>query len=109
VKRILMVDDDAASCEAATSVLQREFDCAVDPAAREQAFTTRHQVIDRLRSAREQRRSLTATQTELLAVLEEVDRLQLVAHAADQVVLFPSDVRQGPEAVLQGALRFWKA
>jgi hypothetical protein len=107
MKRIVMVDD-AASCEAPTSVLQQEFDCAVDTAAREQAFTNRHRVIDRLRAAREQRRSLTATQTELLAVLEEVDRLQLVAHAADQVVVFPSDVRQGPEAVLQGALRFWK-
>jgi hypothetical protein len=66
-------------------------------------------VIDRLRTAREQGRSLAATHEELQEVLQEVDRLQLVAHAADQVVLFPSGVREGPEALLEGALRSWKA
>jgi hypothetical protein len=75
----------------------------------EQAFTIRHQVIDRLRVEREQGRSLTATQDELQAVLQEVDRLQLVADAADQIVPFYSGIREGPETLLQGALRSWKA
>jgi hypothetical protein len=75
----------------------------------EHAFTTRHQVINRLRAAREQGQSLAATQDELQAILEEVDRLQLVAQAADNVGEFPSDACEGPGAVLHGALRFWKA
>jgi hypothetical protein len=76
---------------------------------REQALTVRHRVIDRPRAAREQGQPLATSQDELYALLEEVDQLQLVAHAADDIVLFPSAVREEPEAVLQGALRFWKA
>jgi len=75
----------------------------------DQAFRIRHQVVDRLRAAREQRQTLAATQDEMQALLEEVDRLQLVAQAADHIVLFSSGTRQGPEAALTGALRFWKA
>jgi two-component system chemotaxis response regulator CheY len=33
MKRILVVDDDAASCETATLILQQEFECAVETAA----------------------------------------------------------------------------
>jgi CheY-like chemotaxis protein len=41
--------------------------------------------------------------------LHRTARLQLVAQAADHIVSFPSETREGPEAVLIGALRFWKA
>jgi CheY-like chemotaxis protein len=33
MKRILVVDDDAASCEAAALILQQEFECTVETAA----------------------------------------------------------------------------
>ncbi len=75
----------------------------------DQAFRIRHRVVDRLRAAREQGQPLAATQNEMQALLEEVDRLQLVAQAADHIVLFPSATRARPETVLVGALRFWKA
>ena len=55
----------------------------------DQAFRIRHRVVDRLRAAREQSQPLAATQDEMKALLEEVDRLQLVAQAADHIVLFP--------------------
>jgi hypothetical protein len=74
----------------------------------DQAFRIRHRVVDRLRAAREQGQPLAATQGEMQALLEEVDRLQLVAQAADHIVLCPS-AREGPETILVGALRFWKA
>jgi len=55
----------------------------------DQAFRIRHRVVDRLRAAREQGQPLAATQDEMKALLEEVDRLQLVAQAATTSCCFP--------------------
>ncbi len=96
------------SRESAASILEIG-GTTMTTSASDQAFRIRHRVVDRLRAAREKGQFLAATQDELQALLEEVDRLQLVAQAADQIVLFPSATREGPEAVLVGALRFWKA
>jgi len=74
-----------------------------------QHFATRHQVIDKLRGAREQGLPLAASQTDVQALLEEVDRLQLVAQAADNFVPFALCGLEEPQNILRAALQTWKA
>jgi hypothetical protein len=54
----------------------------------EQHFQTRHRVIDKLRVTREQGLAIAVSQTDVWALLEEVDRLQLVAQAANNLEAF---------------------
>ena len=76
----------------------------------EQRFEARHRVINKLRAAREQGLPLAASQTDVQALLEEVDRLQLVAQAADNCspCAAPNGLEE-PQAVLRAALQTWKA
>jgi len=75
----------------------------------EQHFAVRHHVIDKLRAAREQGQPLAASQSEVEALLEEVDRLQLVAQAADNLAVFALCGLEEPQTILRAALRTWKA
>ena len=75
-----------------------------------QRFEARHQVINRLRAAREQGLPLAPSQADVQALLEEVDRLQLVAQAADNFApcAAPNGLEE-PQAILCAALQTWKA
>ena len=75
----------------------------------EQHFQTRHRVIDKLRVTREQGRSMAVSQTDVWALLEEVDRLQLVAQAANNLEACALHGLEEPQNVLRDALRAWKA
>jgi hypothetical protein len=75
----------------------------------EGCFEVRHRVINKLRGAREHGVPLAATQSEVQALLEEVDRLQVVAQAADNFVPCMPNGLEEPQAVLRAALQTWKA
>lgn len=75
----------------------------------EQPFQTRHRVIDKLRVTREQGLPIAVSPTDVWALLEEVDRLQLVAHAANNLEAFALHGLEEPQHVLRDALRAWKA
>jgi hypothetical protein len=75
----------------------------------EQHFQTRHRVIDKLRATREQGLSIAVSQTDVWALLEEVDRLQLVAQAANNLEAVALHGFEEPQNVLRDALRAWKA
>jgi hypothetical protein len=75
----------------------------------EQHFQNRHRVIDKLRVTREQGLVVAVTQTDVWALLEEVDRLQLVAQAATNLEAFALHGLEEPKNVLGDALRAWKA
>ena len=74
----------------------------------EQHFDVRHRVINKLRVAREQGLPLAASQADVLALLEEVDQLQLVAQAASNLEPFALCGLEEPQTVLRDALRAWK-
>jgi len=74
----------------------------------QQHFEVRHRVINKLRSAREAGLLLAVSQTELQALLEEVDQLQLVAQAANHFAPFALRGLEEPQAALRDALRAWK-
>jgi hypothetical protein len=74
----------------------------------EQLFEARHRIIARLRVAREQGLPLEASHTDLCALLDEVDQLQLVAHAANTFIPFTLRGLEEPQSVLRDALRTWK-
>ena len=75
----------------------------------EQHFQTRHRVIDKLRVTREQGVPIAVSQTDVWALLEEVDRLQLVAQAANNLEACALNGLEEPQTVLRDALRAWKA
>ncbi|HLZ26872.1 MAG TPA: hypothetical protein VKV73_06085 [Chloroflexota bacterium] len=75
----------------------------------EQRFEARHRVINRLRAVREQGLPLAASQTDVQALLEEVDRLQVVAQAADNFAPCAPHALAEPHMVLCEALQTWKA
>jgi hypothetical protein len=75
----------------------------------EQRFVVRHRVINNLRAAREHGLPLAASQTEVRALLEEVDQLQLVAQAADSFAPFVPYGLEEPHTFLRAALQTWKA
>jgi hypothetical protein len=75
----------------------------------EQHFEVRHRVINKLRAARERGLPLAATQSEVQALLEEVDRLQLVAQAAENFAPCAPYGLKEPHTVLCAALQTWKA
>ena len=75
----------------------------------EQRFEARHRVINKLRAAREQGLPLAPSQTDVQALLEEVDRLQLVAQAADNFAPCAAYGLEEPHMVLCAALQTWKA
>jgi hypothetical protein len=75
----------------------------------EQHFDERHRVIDQLRGAREQGLPLAASQAEVQALLDEVDQLQLVAHAANNFTPFTMCGLEEAQTVLRDALQAWKA
>jgi hypothetical protein len=75
----------------------------------EQYFQTRHRVIDKLRVTREQGLSIAVSQTDVWALVEEVDRLQLVAQAAGNLEAFAFHGLEEPQNILRDALRAWKA
>jgi hypothetical protein len=69
----------------------------------------RQTAIDRLRLDTERGLVLTAHDGELRAILDEVQLLEIVAGAADSVVLFPGTPESGPAmTALRDALRRWK-
>jgi hypothetical protein len=74
-----------------------------------QLFQVRHRIIDKLRVAREQGLPLEASQANVQALLEEVDQLQLVAHAANHFAPFTLCGLEEPQTVLRDALRAWKS
>ena len=74
----------------------------------EQHFDARHRVINTLRVARERGVPLAASQTDVRALLEEVDQLQLVAQAANHFAPFALCGLEEPQAALRNALRAWK-
>jgi len=75
----------------------------------EQHFDERHRVIDQLRGAREQGLPLAASHAEVQALLDEVDQLQLVAHAANNFTPFALRGLEEAQTILRDALRAWKA
>ena len=75
----------------------------------EQHFDVRHRVIDHLRCAREQGLPLAASQVDVEALLDELDQLQLVAHAANNFTPFALRGLEEAQTVLRDALRAWKA
>jgi len=75
----------------------------------EQHFDVRHRVIDKLRAAREKGLALAASEADLHALLDEMDKLQLVAHAANNFTPFALRGLEEPQTVLRDALRAWKA
>lgn len=73
------------------------------------AFGDRHQVIDCLRSQRELGGSFATDTDGVRALLQEIDLLQVVAHAAEHVAAFPCGEAAGePLAHLRNSLRRWK-
>jgi hypothetical protein len=74
-----------------------------------QHFDVRHRVIDQLRGAREQGLPLAASQADVEALLDEVDQLQLVAHAANNFTPFALCGLEEAQTVLRDALQAWKA
>jgi hypothetical protein len=79
------------------------------PTVSEQHFEVRHRVIDKLRVAREHGLPLAASHTDVQALLEEVDRLQLVAQAADNFAPFTLRGLEEPQTILRAALQTWRA
>jgi len=75
----------------------------------EQRFEARHRVINTLRAAREQGSPLAPSQIEVQALLEEIDRLQVVAQAADNFAPCAPHGLEEPHLVLCAALQCWKA
>ena len=75
----------------------------------EQRFEVRHRVINKLRTARENSVPLAPSQTDVQALLEEVDRLQMVAQAADNFAPCAPYGLEEPHMVLCAALHTWKA
>jgi hypothetical protein len=72
-------------------------------------FEFRHRVLNKLRAAREHGLPLAAGQTEVQALLEEVDRLQVVAQAADNFAPCAPYGLEEPQTALRAALQTWKA
>jgi hypothetical protein len=69
----------------------------------------RREVVDRLRTSRELELALEADDQQVREVLEEIDLLEMVAGAADDLTRFPA-TRETAEAAaaLRHALRRWK-
>jgi hypothetical protein len=72
-------------------------------------FGERHRAIDLLRTQRELGGSLAFYPGAVPALLEEVDLLQMIAQAAEQVASYPA-YRSADEALasLRNSLRRWK-
>ena len=73
----------------------------------EQCFEVRHRVINKMRDAREQGLPGAASQADLQALLEEIDQLQLVAQAANNVAPFALHGLEEPQTMLRDALKAW--
>ena len=72
-------------------------------------FGDRHHSIDLLRAQRESGGSLAIYPAAVRALLLEVDLLQLVAQAAEQLAAFPAGQSASePLTHLQNSLRRWK-
>ena len=72
-------------------------------------FGERHLEIDALRIQRELGDPLAVEAETVQALLQEIDLLQVVAHAADQIAGFPAGASAGePLLNLRNSLRRWK-
>jgi hypothetical protein len=76
---------------------------------RVRAFGERHQMVDMLRNQRETGGSLSLYPGAVRALLQEIDLLQVVAHAAEHVAAFPCGEAAGePLTHLRNSLQRWK-
>ena len=75
----------------------------------ERIFGQRHYVIDALRTQRESGDPFRVETEAVQALLQEIDLLQVVAHAAEHIARFPPSEPIGePLVTLRQALRRWK-
>jgi hypothetical protein len=76
---------------------------------RAQTFSERHHAIDLLRNQRELGETIALYPGAALAILQEVDLLQIVAQAAEHVAGFPTGANPDePLMNLRNSIRRWK-
>jgi hypothetical protein len=75
---------------------------------RVRTFGERHHAIDLLRNQRESGESLALYPGAVRALLQELDLLQMVAQAAEQITAYPASGTEEVFANLRNSLRRWK-
>ena len=75
---------------------------------RVRTFGERHHAIDLLRNQRESGESLALYPGAVRALLQELDLLQVVAQAAENIAGYPAGATEEVLANLRNSLRRWK-